>query len=113
MMEMEWGGVRRERRVLIFFATKLLVCFAGARFGWRSKQQYANARPIGGRVWAARFAQRSRLPSTRLKAREGDLVGGSGKTSSCVCGLHDVARRGERDRKLANVRALPGGGGML
>jgi hypothetical protein len=50
-------------------------------------------------VSAARFAKQSRLP-TRMMAREGDLVGGSEKTSSCVCGLHDVVQQGERNKKI-------------
>ena len=34
------------------------------------------------------------------------------KTSSCVCGLHDVAQPGEGDKKLGDIVAPPGEGGM-
>ena len=98
MMEMQWGGVRRERRVLIFFATKLLVCFTGAPFGCAA----SNNKPTRSRL-AEEYGLHvlpSKAVSLQLKASESDLVGGSGKTSSCVCGLHNVVQRGEQDRKI-------------
>jgi hypothetical protein len=39
MMEMQWGGGAEGAACFDIFRKKSLVCFAGARFGWRSKQQ--------------------------------------------------------------------------
>ena len=114
MMELQWGGVRRERRVSMFFTEKLPVLFARARSGGAT----SNNKPTRGR-WEEGCRLhvspgRSRLP-TRLRAWEGDSVDGSGKIKyHCACVVCTMLCSQEDEiKKSANVRALPGGGGML
>jgi hypothetical protein len=108
MMELQWGGVRRERRVSMFFAEKFAVLFARARSGGTT----SNNKPTRGR-WEEGCRLhvspgRSRLP-TRLRAWEGDSVDGSGKTSSCVCGLNSVAQPGVSNKKFRQRSGTPRG----
>jgi hypothetical protein len=57
---------------------------------------------------------RQAKPSPYMIEGEGGRFGSTKRKNIFVrCGLHDVARRGGRNKKMANVRALPGGGGML
>ena len=109
MMELQWGGVRRERRVSMFFAEKFAVLFARARSGGAT----SNNKPTRGR-WeegcrlSTRFAGKKPSPY-KIGGVGGRFDGRSGKISLCVCGLHDVARRGVQDKKFRQRSGTPRG----
>ena len=105
------GGGSEGAARLDFFGVKSPVWFARARLAGAA----SNNKPT-----RSRLAEGSRLhvlpsrsrPSTRLDAWEGDLSAEAeiiSSISSCVCVLHDVARGGGQNKKIARRSGTPQG----
>jgi hypothetical protein len=76
-----------------------------------STQQYTNTQTLAGGVWAMRSAWQKMFPY-KIEGVRGDIVNGTGKISCCGSGLNGVPLPGGQIKMLANMAALPGGGGM-
>jgi len=59
-------------------------------------------------VSATRFPGKKPSPY-KIEGVGGRFIGGSRKTSSCLCGLNSVARRGEPDQKIRRHSGTPRG----